>query len=252
MTPQPPASNLQSLSIIGVGAFGAFMLPHVKPYADVMLCDVHDITALARKYGARVVGLAAAAAADIVVLAVPVQKIESVLHAIAPHVKRDALVLDVASVKIKPTELMQKILPDTVNIIGTHPLFGPQSGKNGIAGLKIALCNVRGDRAACVGAFLRETLKLDVIETTPEDHDRELAYVHGLTHMLGKVIVSLNLPKFSMTTKTYELIDQAVEFIRYDSDELFKAIERENPFTAEAKKSFFAAARKLEEKLQTS
>jgi len=33
------------------------------------------------------------------------------------------------------------------------------------------------------------------------------------------------------------------------SDELFKAIERENPFTAEAKQAFFAAARRLEEKL---
>ena len=92
-------------------------------------------------------------------------------------------------------------------------------------------------------------LGLQVFQVTPEEHDRELAYVHGLTHMLGKVIVALDLPKFRMTTKTYELIDQAVDYIRYDSDELFQAIERENPFAETAKKSFFAAARKLEEKL---
>ncbi len=240
----------QSLGIIGCGAFGAFMVPHMTAHYDVSIYDTSDVSALAQAHGVKIRSLAEVAASDIVVLAVPVQKMEPVLETIAPHVKAGALVIDVASVKIKPTQFMERVLPAHTSIVGTHPLFGPQSGKNGIAGLNIAVCNVRGDRMAGVVAFLRGQLKLNVIETTAENHDRELAYVHGLTHMLGKVIVSLNLPKFSMTTKTYELIDQAVEFIRYDSDELFKAIERENPFTVEAKKSFFAAARNLEEALE--
>jgi prephenate dehydrogenase len=147
---------------------------------------------------------------------------------------------------------MKKTLPDHVAIVGTHPLFGPQSGKNGIKGLNVAVCNVRGDRAAGVAAFLRDTLKLNVFETTAEDHDRQLAYVQGLTHLLAKVVVSLDLPEFQLTTKTYDLMTEMVGMIRYDSDELFKAIERENPFTVEAKKSFFAAARKLEEALESS
>jgi prephenate dehydrogenase len=76
-----------------------------------------------------------------------------------------------------------------------------------------------------------------------------LAYVQGLTHLLGKVVVSLNLPPFQLTTRTYDLMIEAVEMVRYDSDELFKAIERDNPFTEEAKKAFFTAARQLETKL---
>lgn len=240
------------MGIIGVGAFGAFMLPHFTPHYDVVVHDASDVSALAKKHGVKAVDLSEAAKQDIVVLAVPVQRMEPVLKAIAQHLKQGALVIDVASVKLKPTEMMQKILPPHVSIVGTHPLFGPQSGKNGIAGLNIAVCNVRGSRAAGVVSFFRDELKLNVTETTAEDHDRQLAYVQGLTHLLGKVVVSLDLPEFKLTTKTYDLMMQMVGMIRYDSDELFKAIERENPFTAEAKKSFFAAARKLEETLENS
>jgi prephenate dehydrogenase len=240
----------QSFAIIGVGAFGALAARHLAPHFDLVLHDaVADAAGLAQSCGARAGQLRDAAACDIVMLAVPVQKMRDALADIAPLLRPDTLVIDVASVKIKPVAAMQEILPPNVAIVGTHPLFGPQSGKNGIAGLNIAVCDIRGGRGPDVAGFCAEKLGLKVFEVTPEAHDRELAYVHGLTHMLGKVIVALDLPKFRMTTKTYELIDQAVEFIRYDSDELFHAIERENPFAAEAKKAFFAAARRLEEKL---
>jgi len=37
--------------------------------------------------------------------------------------------------------------------------------------------------------------------------------------------------------------------VRYDSDELFRAIESENPFSQEAKLAFFTAAKDLEDKI---
>jgi prephenate dehydrogenase len=240
----------QSLGLIGVGAFGGLAARHLAPHFELVLHDAGtDSAAIAQEIGARVGDLRVASACDIVMLAVPVQKMRTALADIAPLLRPGALVLDVASVKIKPVAAMVELLPPSVSIVGTHPLFGPQSGKDSIAGLNIAVCDIRGGRGAAVSRFCAGKLGLKVFNVTPEEHDRELAYVHGLTHMLGKVIVSLDLPKFRMTTKTYELIDQAVEFIRYDSDELFHAIERENPFSGEAKQAFFAAARKLEGKL---
>jgi prephenate dehydrogenase len=240
----------QSLGIIGVGAFGSFMAQHLASHFALTLCDTNKtIKKVAKKVGASLGDLAAVAVCDIVVVAVPVQKMESVLRELAPKLRPGTLVLDVGSVKIKPTNLMKKILPKHVDIIGTHPLFGPQTGKHGIKGLNIVVANIRGKRVECVKAFLKKKLNLAVHEATPQEHDKELAYVQGLTHLLMKVVVSLDLPKFRFTTKTYEYLEQMVEMIRYDSDELFRAIERENPFSKEAKKSFFAAARKLEDKL---
>jgi prephenate dehydrogenase len=89
----------------------------------------------------------------------------------------------------------------------------------------------------------------EIIEATPEQHDKELAYVQGLTHLIGKVFVGLNLPEFAQTTKTYDLLKQMVEMVRHDSDELFRTIERDNPFAVKAKEEFFAAVAELEKKL---
>ena len=86
-------------------------------------------------------------------IAVPVQQMEKVLRSIAKLVKPGALVIDVGSVKLKPAKLMKEILPAGVDIVGTHPLFGPQSGKKGIKNLNVVVCDVRGKRAACVRRF---------------------------------------------------------------------------------------------------
>lgn len=240
----------QTLGIVGAGAFGRFMIHHLVPFFDITVHDPYaDMGDLKKKYPVVSGSLQQIAENSFIVLSVPVQKLELVLRDLAPLAKPKTLVLDVASVKIKPTTLMQAILPEHVDIVGTHPLFGPQSGKNGIEGLNIVVSNIRGERSACVVGFLEKELKLTVHQTTPQEHDKELAYVQGLTHLLAKVVVAMDLPKFSLTTKTYDYLQQMVEMVRYDSDELFKAIERENPFSSEAKKTFFTAARNLEDRL---
>ena len=243
----------KTFGLIGVGAFGTLAARHLAPHFDLVLHDAMvDPGALAREVGARVGTLAEAAACDVVMLAVPVQKMRTVLEEVARVVNPDALVLDVASVKIKPVAAMAEILPPSVAIVGTHPLFGPQSGKNGIAGLNIVLCDVRGGRLDEVARFCTERLGLRVSAVSPETHDREAAYVQGLTHMLAKIVVAMDLPPMRFPTRTYELMTQMVEMVRYDSDELFRAIERENPFSPEAKKAFFDAAHGLEDRLSRS
>jgi prephenate dehydrogenase len=240
----------ESFGIIGVGAFGTLAAKHLAPHFDLVLHDAAaDIVAVAKSCDARIGDLCAAAACDIVMLAVPVQKLRQALADIAPLLSPEALVIDVASVKLKPVAAMIELLPLNVAIVGTHPLFGPQSGKDGIEGLNIAVCEIRGGRGPSVAKFCAEKLALRVTQVTPEEHDREAAYVQGLTHMIAKMIVAMDLPEMRFPTRTYELMHQAIEMVRYDSEELFRAIERENPFSAEAKKAFFAAARSLEEKL---
>ena len=240
----------ETFGIIGVGAFGVLAAQHLAPHFDLTLYDAAvDIAPLAREIGAHAGSLKQAAACDIVMLAVPVQKLRQVLADTAPLLKPDALVIDVCSVKMGPTSWMREILPKSVSIVGTHPLFGPQSGKNGIMGLNIAVCEIRGGRGAEVAHFCRDKLGLRATEVMPEEHDREAGYVQGLTHLIAKMIVALDLPDMHFPTRTYELMQEMVEMVRYDSDELFRAIERENPFSADAKKAFFSAARRLEEKL---
>lgn len=244
---------MKTLGIIGVGVFGEFMLRHVAPYFAVRVHDPHrDLAELAEVYNVAPSTLADCAACDIVILAVPVQIMEQVAGGIAGMLRPGTLVIDVASVKLRPAEILQRVLPAHVDIVCTHPLFGPQSGQKGIADLKITVCEIRGGRATHVADFLRRRLLLEVIETTPEQHDRELAYVQGLTHLIGKILLDLDLEKIRQTTASFELVMQAVGFIRHDSDELFKAIEQENPYVSEAHERFFRTAQKLEADLAAS
>lgn len=239
-----------ALGIIGIGAFGEFMLKHITPHFRTCITDKHrDVAHLAATYNLEVTDMAGIAACDIIVLATPVRQFEEVAKTLSGKLRKGQLVIEVGSVKTLPAEVLQKNLSAEVDIVGLHPLFGPQSGKNGIAGLNITICNVRGGRAACVQEFLSARLGLNTIVATPEQHDKELAYVQGLTHLIGKVFVALDLPQFAQSTKSYDLLCQMVELVRYDSDELFRTIEKDNPFSAPAKKDFFAAVNELEKKL---
>lgn len=234
----------KTLGIIGLGAFGRLMLKHLKPHFQICAYDPSpEAVAFGSAQGIRMVAIEQVAKASIVVLGPPVPRMGEVVAAIKDHLAPGTLVLDVGSVKYNIAQLLEKELPAHVDIVCTHPLFGPQSGKNGIAGLKIAVCSVRNeDRAQKVAVFLREALDLNVIMTTPEKHDRDMAAVMGLTHMVAKVLLEMEpLPK-DLTTKSYERLMEAVDMLRYDSMELFLAIERDNPFSIEVRKNFFAKA----------
>ncbi len=227
------------LGLIGYGAFGRLTARHLVAWFDVLAYDP-----AAQPDGvARLTDLATAAACPVVILAVPVEALPETLSAITPHLREDALVIDVGSVKVGPARLMADHLPIHVQAVGTHPLFGPQSAKDGVAGLRIAVCPVRGDRPARrVAAFCRHALRLKVFRVTPEDHDREAAMVQGLTHLISRVLLSMEPLPTRMTTVSFERIMQAVEMVRYDSPAVFRAIERENPFSAEVRNRFFDLA----------
>ena len=237
----------ERLGLIGFGAFGRLTARHLAPWFEVI---AHDPVATDGEGVATLAGLATAAACPTVILAVPVGALEETLQSISLHLRPDALVIDVGSVKVKPARLMAAILPETVRIVGTHPLFGPQSARDGIAGLTIAVCEARGGKdARRVAAFCRRALKLRVFQVTPEEHDREAATVQGLTHLIARVLLKMEPLPTRMTTASFERLMQAVDMVRHDSPAVFQAIERDNPYAAEVRERFFDLAETAREQL---
>lgn len=198
--------------------------------------------------GARLVDFDEAAAAALVVPSVPVQNLEAVLERLVPHLRPGALVADVSSVKTVPVELMKRILPARCEILATHPLFGPQSGSNGIAGLPMVVWPVRvGDeRYAGIKVFLTETLGLDVTEVSPEQHDREMAYVQALTFFLGKALGETDIPDTPLKTKTYQHLLEVKRVVAGDTPELFSTIQQFNPYAAEVRELFMRQMSEIE------
>lgn len=230
----------EKLGLIGFGAFGRLTARHLSAWFDIL---AHDPGGADGEGLATLTDLATAAACPTVILAVPVEALEATLTAIRPHLTPGALVIDVGSVKVKPAQAMDDLLPPGVRIVGTHPLFGPQSGKDGIAGLRVAICEVRGlSDARRVAAFCRRALGLKVFLVSPEDHDREAAVVQGLTHLIARVLMAMEPLPTRMTTASFDRLMQAVDMVRHDSPAVFRAIERDNPFAAEVRERFFDLA----------
>jgi len=244
--------SISSVGLFGFGAFGRLIGAHLSPYVPFHVFDP-AAPAIERTLDERIAGadIATVAACEIVILAVPVGEMAQAIRAIRPHLRPGAVVLDVGSVKLMPTRVMQAELPDHVEIIGTHPLFGPQSARHGIKGLKIALCPIRGGSIHRIAAFLRRALGLRVLITTAEAHDREAALAQELTHLIAKVLLQMEPLPTRLTTVSFDLLVQAMEMVRHDPPSVFLAIERDNPHAAPVRERFFAIAEAVRCSLET-
>jgi prephenate dehydrogenase len=241
---------MKTLGLIGFGQFGRLAAASLKPHFDVLAADAApDAAQAAAELGVGFGSLQKAAACDIVVIAVPVRAMQSVFAAIAPHLKPGALVIDVGSVKMLPAQWMLETLPAHVDIVATHPLFGPQSARSGLDGLRLVVCPIRGDRAPCVAEFGR-SLGLTVSVTSPEEHDREMAYVQALTHLIGRSLVNMNIPDEQLKTPSYQHLLELCGLIGGDTFELFAAIQTQNPFAADIAGAFVREAQGLLDRVE--
>ena len=242
--------KIKTIGIIGFGQFGQFMAKHLAAHFEIVVHDPHikekDIRDDVKSV--RLVSLNEVAKVDFFIFAVPMSgTLEKVCKSLKGKLASDVLLADVTSVKVRPLEIIKKAFPDN-KLLGTHPIFGPVSGKDGIASLPMVLSNVSfpDDEYAAVKNFLAKTLKLKIIEKTPEEHDKETAYVMGLTHYMARALKYWPLPKFESHTKSYDYLHSLCDVLTGDSWELFKTIQNENPYAKEVRQKFVKDLQKLE------
>ncbi|MBI2971074.1 MAG: prephenate dehydrogenase [Candidatus Aenigmarchaeota archaeon] len=238
------------IGIIGFGQMGQFLARHLKAAHHVAAADRTDRSVQAKEEGIDFVSLHEAASKDIVLLAVPTSELRTVLAAIQPALGKDAIVIDVCSVKVLPCSLMKEMLPHN-DVIGTHPLFGPQSGRNGILGLKIVVCPARASNESVekVKAIFI-TLGLQILEATPEEHDKAMATAHALMHFMAKGMMHTGLQdnqiKISALDKALELMD----IFRDDSEQLFRDVQNFNPYAKDMRNRFIKELQEIDSTLQ--
>jgi chorismate mutase/prephenate dehydrogenase len=136
---------------------------------------------------------------DLVIVAVPISVTVDVIREIAPHVRAGACLCDVTSVKRAPLEAMLQHAPETVDVVGTHPMFGP-SGDD-MDRQRVVLCRGRGSAGESRVRRLFESFGAEIIEATAEEHDAQMALIQVLVHektmVLGSVMERLkaDLPR---------------------------------------------------------
>ncbi len=103
---------------------------------------------------------------------------------------------------------------------------------------------MRHDRHEQVAEFGR-LVGLTVTVTTPEEHDREMAYVQALTHLSGRSLVNIGIPDEQLNNPSYEHLLDLCSLIGADTFELFTAIQKQNPFAEEVVIAFVDQAKPL-------
>ena len=81
---------------------------------------------------------------DVMVISVPIDITASVIEQVGPKMHEGSLLMDIASVKRKPMASMKRFTKEGVEILGTHPLFGPTA--KSMQGQSIIFVPLRGDR----------------------------------------------------------------------------------------------------------
>ena len=195
------------------------------------------VDALSRPYDTPEAG-DALARADVVFLCVPATALRATLDLVAPHVAAPTILADVTSVKVLPMKQMTGAYPGPV--VGTHPLFGPVIPEGHTP--RTAVTPAEGvDPGPVMDLF--ERAGYHPFLTTPEEHDRALAFVQGLNFTTTVAYLAAmrqvdNIDRFVTPSLTRRL-DSARKMLTQDT-ELFATVAEANPYIQETVRQFRA------------
>lgn len=195
----------ERIALIGIGLIGSSIARDIKELglAREVVISTRSEETLKRaeelELGTAYTTSAAKAVegADLVIVSVPVGASEMVAQQIAPHLKAGAIVTDVGSTKASVIAQMAPHMPENVHFIPGHPLAGteksgPDAGFCGLFRDRWCIFTPLADTDPQALAALRqfwEKLGSRIDEMDPEHHDKVLAIVSHLPHIIAYNIV---------------------------------------------------------------
>ncbi|WP_147822545.1 prephenate dehydrogenase/arogenate dehydrogenase family protein [Salidesulfovibrio onnuriiensis] len=183
----------------------------------------------------------AVSACDLLLLCVPVTAMDHVLDLTVPHLRKDAVLADVGSVKELPLRAMLRACKGPV--VGTHPLFGPVIPEGFTPRVAVVPGRESDTEAANRVARLFDAAGFHSFLTTAGEHDKAVAFIQGLNFTTtaaflaaaGRVegIENYVTPSFNRR------LDAARKMLTTDS-ELFGTISDANPYLQETARQFMS------------
>ncbi len=188
---------------------------------------------------------------DVVVISVLIDVTEATIKEIAPKMTRGSLLMDVTSIKKIPLAAMERFAPDSVEVIGTHPMFGPSIPE--IRGQTVIVTpSGRCERwlPIVVDLFEGEGANVEIVDA--DTHDRTMAVVQGLTHFaylsIGSTFKSLGFgvsESRRFMSPVYEIMLDFVGRILGQNPNLYAMIQMKNPEVAEVHEAFISECTRL-------
>ena len=241
---------MSSIGIIGFGRFGKLTARYLSTDFSVVVSTRSDKDEAIKSCGARPVSFESACRQRIVILCMPISAMRDTLKLMAPLLRENTLVVDVCSVKVYPVQWMRELLPATVSILPTHPMFGPDSAASSLNGRKIVLCPERidSDRYEKIRAWL-ESQGLVVIKATAQEHDEKIAVSLALTHFIGRSLSAFGARGLDIDTEGYKRLMHILGVVSHDTWQLFEDMHAYNPYAKHNRQAFIDAMTDIHERL---
>ena len=239
------------IGIIGFGRFGCLTTRYLARDFEVHVASRREMSLTIKANGGISASLETVCAQKYLILCVPISTLKNVLKDIAPIVHENAIVVDVCSVKEAPIRWMESLLPETVSILPTHPMFGPDSASESLKGRKIFLNHDRIDKTEYkkIKTYLH-SLGLVLIEGTPAEHDRQIAVSLALTHFIGRGLEEFGAGPLDIDTEGYKRLLHILGVVENDTWQLFMDMNRYNSYAREKRRKFMDAMEKIDTRIE--
>jgi len=224
------------IGIIGGGRFTETLLRLFGQDFLIIVCGINkkSLIAFKNEYPIEITtNMKDLAVCDAVIFAVPISEFEKVLLAYSLLMKGRQTLIDVLSVKSYPKQVFKKIIKNKdINVLCTHPVFGPDSSKNGFENLPMmiddSMCE-SGESAFWKTYFQKKGLR--VISMSCNEHDKLAASSQGLTHFIGRMLDNLKIKSNSLDTLGTKKLLEIKEQTCNDTWQLFYDLQHYNPYT---------------------
>jgi len=164
--------------------------------------------------------------AECVLLCTPTRRTPEIIRLIAKEMKRGAHLIEISSQKAKTVIALSKI-PDKINPVCIHPMFGPGTKK--LEGQNIILVPIKDAKMEL--NFIKSIFpKANFVTIDVNEHDKKIALILGLTHLINLVFANIlsKDEKITLTEKmsgtTFRIQKILAQSIMAESPELIETI----------------------------
>ena len=172
---------------------------------------------------------------DVIFICSSISSFGAVVKEFAENIKENTIIADTCSVKLHPLDVMEKYL-QAGQFVATHPMFGPQSGANGIKDLPIVLDSLGNEGNQRIFEEIFNRMELKIVPMTCDEHDKQVAYSQALTHFLGRCLSKLELQQLDISTYAYKNLLDLVGYIENNSMDLFNDMQTYNSYASKMRK----------------
>ncbi len=188
---------------------------------------------------------------DVLLVSVPIDMTVDVIERVGPEMHDGSLLMDITSVKKMPVEMMERRTNEGVEILGTHPLFGPSA--KSMRGQTIIFVPLRKGPLYERIYEMFESNGARIEFLTAAEHDEIMSVIIGLVHFIllsfGVTLKNLDFDVERSRKYMNPAFEILMDFVgrHLHQDPHLYALIQSNFEMGQMHEAFLAAAKKLYE-----